>query len=266
MDPIEAMIRETRRQQRGFAKIAAESIELMGGVVSFAGPGSWANLAVGVGLGGPVSEAEVDALVEYHHSRGVPSRAEILPIAHPTLVAALADRGFVLRRFENMWLRALPPGEDLRAALPHGWPAGVEVAEVRPGEEELFVDVSMSGFVPEGQAPNPTDREVGLRMLASPGVVSLLARADGQVAGAASGAVDGEAGGLFGATVLPAFRRRGLQSALIVGRMEALRARGATVACIESEPGIATERNARRLGFALAGTKVLLERPLPAGR
>lgn len=255
------MIVETRRQQRGLAAIVTESAELLGGVAGWAGPGAWANQAVGVGLSGPVTEAELDALVAFYAARGAPAKVEVLPIAHPTLVAGLADRGFVVRRFENLWLRELPAGEDLRARLTHGWPAGIELRELLPGEEELFTDVAGSGFVAPGERMSEAERAVGLRMLEKPGVVAVFAWAGREPAGAGSCAVDGEAAGLFGATVLPEFRRRGVQQALIVDRMERLRARGAGVVCIESEPGHDTERNAHRLGFELAGTKVLLERP-----
>lgn len=262
LDLHDALVAETRRQQRGLVAVAVEHVELLGGVAAWAGPGSWANQAVGIGLDGPVVDEELDALVAFYAERGAEARAEVLPVAHPTLVQGLSTRGFGIVRFENLWFRALPEGEDLWASLPGGRPRA-ELREVRPGEEGLFVEVSGSGFVPPGERMSDADREVGLRMVRHPGVISVLAFVDGVAAGAGSCAADADRAGLFGTSVLPAFRRRGLQSALIVDRMERLRARGARVVCIESEPGHATERNARRLGFELGGTKVLLRRPGP---
>lgn len=260
MDLTAALLAETRRQQRGLASVALEHVELLGGVAGWAGPGSWANQAVGVGLDGPVTDAELDALVHYYESRGAEARVEVLPVADPTLVRGLAARGFVVDRFENVWFRELPAGEDLRGLLPHGWPDAT-FDLVRPGEERLFTELAGSGFVAEGERLPDADLEIGLRMLQNPGVVAIVARVDGEPAGAGAGAVDGGFAGLFGASVLPRFRRRGLQSGLIVARMEHLRAGGAHTACIESSPGIPTERNARRLGFELAATKVALRRP-----
>ena len=63
--------------------------------------------------------------------------------------------------------------------------------------------------------------------------------------------------------VRPAFRGRGIQQALIAVRLGRARERGCTIACIHSRPGIPTERNAARLGFALAYHKVVLVRPGP---
>lgn len=260
MDTNTALIAETRRQQRGMASISLEHVELMGGVVAWAGVGSWGSQAVGLGLSGPVSDAELDALCAFYDERGGEAKVELLPIADPTLVEGLAARGFVMVRFENMWFREVADGEDLRALLPHGWPDAT-FDDVRPGEERMFTELAGSGFVAEGETMSDADMDLGLRMLEKPGVVGVIARVDGVPAGAASGAAHEGCGGLFGASVLPEYRRRGLQSALIVARMERLRERGATQMCIESTPGIPTERNARRLGFELAGTKVLLRRP-----
>jgi GNAT superfamily N-acetyltransferase len=68
---------------------------------------------------------------------------------------------------------------------------------------------------------------------------------------------------LFGLSTLPAFRRRGVQAALIAARLERARAAGISLATIGSEPGISTERNAMRLGFRVAYTKVVLRKPEP---
>ena len=66
---------------------------------------------------------------------------------------------------------------------------------------------------------------------------------------------------LFGTSVLPAFRRRGIQTALIAARLERARQRDCTFATIHSRPGIPTERNAKRMGFALVYTKAIMTMP-----
>lgn len=65
-------------------------------------------------------------------------------------------------------------------------------------------------------------------------------------------------GCFFGVSELPEFRRRGIQQALIAARLQACVDAGCELACIHSSPGIGTERNAARMGFALAYTKVTL--------
>ena len=66
---------------------------------------------------------------------------------------------------------------------------------------------------------------------------------------------------LFGLAVVPEYRRRGVQQALIAERLRLARDAGARVATIGSRPGHSTERNVRRMGFQTAYTKVSLVRP-----
>ena len=70
---------------------------------------------------------------------------------------------------------------------------------------------------------------------------------------------------LWGAVVAEPYRRRGIQQALIAHRLKQGLAEGCTLALIECEPGIPTERNARRLGFTLAYTRLVFKEPAAGG-
>jgi ribosomal protein S18 acetylase RimI-like enzyme len=61
-----------------------------------------------------------------------------------------------------------------------------------------------------------------------------------------------------GSAVLPAFRRRGAQGALIRARLERARALGFAVACSNTQPGTASRRNLERHGFSVAYPKVVM--------
>lgn len=63
---------------------------------------------------------------------------------------------------------------------------------------------------------------------------------------------------LFAAGVLPEYRRRGIQSVLILRRLQQAQNETCPLAVIHCNPGVATERNAVRLGFQLAYTKVIM--------
>lgn len=83
------------------------------------------------------------------------------------------------------------------------------------------------------------------------------------VAGGSADARGGVVAALAGAAVLPAWRRRGIQAALVARRLELARARGCRLATIGSAPGIPTERNALRLGFRIAYARLAFNRPGP---
>ncbi len=261
LTPIEVARIEEARAAAMLAGSAREVRPWAGGTMGFSEPGSWQNQVMGAGLDVSVSDAELDAMVEFYESRGVEARLELCPFADESLVAGLAARGFTLREFQNVLsceLTSEPP------APPLGWPEGVEVRAVDPAdasELDELITVSMSGFVPPSEPIPAPLREAARRLLSSPRMVGFLARIDGRAVG--GGSVDIGQGGaaLVGTSVFSEARRRGIQQALIVARLAAARERGAQVAVIDSRPGIPTERNAMRLGFDMAYTKVVLARP-----
>lgn len=240
-----------------------------GGVMGWGAPDTWQSMAYGAGLEGPVEEREVDRFCEFYRSRGAEPRIELAPCAHPTLLAALSGRGFVIRRFLNEFYRPLPGDEDLLGLLPDGWPrspdgTGLEIRAVDPADEaelRLFAEVAGSGFRPEGTPASERDVAIVRRGAVAPHTHFFLAWfGDVAVAGGALHAHPACAL-LFQASTLPAYRNRGIQAALIVARLERARAAGSAHATIGSEPGRPTERNAMRLGFRLAHTKVALRQP-----
>jgi GNAT superfamily N-acetyltransferase len=104
------------------------------------------------------------------------------------------------------------------------------------------------------------------RFVDQPNNTALIARVDGVPAGAAMVAIapDNAAvrgAGLFGTSVLPEFRCRGIQQLLMFERLRLARERGAAIATIASIPGIPTERNAARLGFVLSYVEANMIKP-----
>lgn len=264
LTPHAIAIQEEARQARCVADLAAVAEPVGGGWMCFERKGAWCNQAAGMGLDGPVSGEELDRLVEFYVSREVEPRLELCPFAHESLVRGLAERGFVLREFENVLARELSADEDLRATLHHGWPPGLELELLDPTDSErveIFVEVATCGFGTDGGLVPETFIEITRRMTSHSGIYSFLALVNGVPAGGGQLGVSEAAGSLFGTSVVPEFRRRGVQAALIARRLEHARDAGCRLVTIGSRPGIATERNAARLGFHLAYTKVVMAMP-----
>ncbi len=253
---------EERRQATGIADIAAEAVPLAGGFLCYTAPGSWSNQACGLAMDRAITDDELDALVDFYVQRGSVPQLEVCPYAHPSLVAGLGARGFVVREFEHVMVRSLPAGEDLDALVGRGGLDGLTLTHLEPSDAETaraHIEVATSGFGGVDEA----GLALNMRMLRHRRVDGATARVGEDVVGASSVETFGELGCLLSTTVLSEWRRRGVQAALMIARMRLTRGRGARVVCVHCEPGIATERNALRLGFSVAYTKVVMHRPGP---
>jgi GNAT superfamily N-acetyltransferase len=265
MSPAEIAQLEERRQARMLADVTPLVRPFAGGVMGFHEPGSWQNQACGVGLAGLVDEHEIVELIEFYESRGVEPRIELSPFADESLIAGLAAHGFVIREFEQVLARELLAGEDLEAALPHGRPAGLELRTLDKTDAELVdraVEVTLRGFFPTGEIPRAMF-EACVRTNLLPTTITLLAWLEGELVAAGSLSLGDRVASLMGVSTRSQFRGRGIQQALIVERLALARGRGCVLATIGSRPNLSTERNAMRLGFAVAYSKVIVARPGP---
>lgn len=265
LSPSQIAALEERRQAESTAAAADVSQPIAGGMMSVSEVGSWTNQACGLGLAGPVSAAEVERLIAFYATRGIEPKIEVCPFVDASLLAELAAQGFVIREFEAVLARPLVRADEALEP-PHGWPPGIRFAAVDrgdPAQVEAFIDASTSGFRPAG-APVPAPLATSIRrMLAGSRTEAFLALDGDRAVGGGSLDVGEDAAALNGTSVLPEYRGRGIQQALIAIRLRCARERGCAVACIHSRPGIATERNAARLGFALVYHKAALVRPGP---
>jgi GNAT superfamily N-acetyltransferase len=252
-----------RKQFEAKVALAAESERIGGGAMAFEESGSYMNRAVGLGLDGPVSLDEIDRFIAWFHARGDRARIEVAAFADPSLFQGLAARGFVLKEMMNVLALDLGSVSDVRARLPAAAASGCTLERVSNDDRAAlheYVAVQAVGFLPEGAPVPASDYRLAERGAARRKFDAFVARtAEGVVV--AAGGCDSDEGvaTLFGATVLPSHRRRGLQLALIAARAERARDRGCITAVIMSRPGIPTERNAERLGFQLSYARVSLE-------
>lgn len=220
------------------------SLAVGGGFAHFRGEGHPLNQALG--LIGPVTEPELEAVEAF---LGAPTVLELSPGADPSLWSLLARRGYRLQQFQQLWVRALAG-----AVLPP--PSAVRVAG--SGDACLYNRVVCAGFLERddwrGLEP---PFEVSLEVVDAWG---FLAFVDGKPAG---GGMLGVAEGvalLSGDGVMPRFRGRGLQKALIDARLAFARERGCDLACASTAPGTASQRSYEACGFRTAYPKVEMAR------
>lgn len=132
-----------------------------------------------------------------------------------------------------------------------------------------FNKVAFEGFAhPDGQGvPSHEDfpRDVierAERDFSAAGVVRYVARCEGVVAGGASFRIAEGVGQLLGAATAPAYRRRGIHTALLSARLADAAAGGCDIAVVTTQPGSKSQENMQRRGFDLLYTRAVLVKRL----
>ena len=231
----------------------ADAETIAGGYAVYCGANSPITQAVGLGLSGPVSLDEFDKLEKFYFRRQEPVRVETCPLADPTLLEHYRERNYHVSEFSNVMAR--PVGK-----LPRGkFTPGLEIQKAEPKELDLWTLTVAQGF-----AENyPVTQEIlNVMKMFSMGKYTecYLARMDGRVAGGATLAVRGRIAGLFGASTLPEFRKRGVQTALLQVRLKRAKEIGCELAVSLAQPGSPSHRNMTRQGFQSLYTRVKFEK------
>lgn len=233
------------------AGVAVE--EIGGGYAISTGPALPVNRAVGLGMGKPVVREDLEAVIDFYHSRGLPARVDLCPLADHSLLELLVVSGFHPEGFLNMLFRIL----DDRAL---DWPQvpGIQVAEIEPGQRGLWLDTVASGFADREEHPPQEVLEVIRPTLNSESARCYLAWVNNQPVGGGALIEQDYAVELGSASTRPSFRRMGVQTALIYARLADARRRSCNLATILTSPGSDSQRNAQHLGFEVAYTRFLM--------
>lgn len=257
IDKMAAAVAVARRRDPA-ADLFAEP--LAGGSAMWGGPHSPLNKIAGLGFGGVPEAAALDALEKAYAERGAAPRVELASLADPEVGKRLTARGYLLTGYENVL--GLPL--DVLPETP--LPAGIVVRVVGDDEADAWLDTNVAGFAsPDDQGVGEDEefpREVLAQVIgdlvAGGGYTRYLAFVDGQVAGAASLRLGEGLAQMSGASTLPAFRRRGVQSALVAQRLADAAEAGCELATVTTQPGSKSQQNVQRRGFHLLYTRAVL--------
>ena len=248
----------------GMAALGPESgaswLPVAGGRAIFTGADFFSNRALAMGLRGPVNHDDVERVETFYAARGVPSEIEIASLVDRSLLRVLGQRGYHLVRFRNIYAQALHPLAATGAA-PAARSRAAEICTVDASTAAAWSTTLLDGF---GYTCDLDRGRVATwhgMVRSLPGMTALVAVIDGQLVGAASVMILGSTAVLGGAATLPAFRRRGVQRALIEARLAVATRAGCTLAIVTADPGSSSGRNAERTGFQLICNHVSMRAP-----
>jgi GNAT superfamily N-acetyltransferase len=241
------------------------AVRLAGGVAAFVEPGSPFNKVAGLGFDGVPSEAALESLERELHRRGAPVQIELASLGDPAVAALATRRGYALVSFENVLGLALTP--ETIAALESRSNEAIRITPVGKSENAAWVDAVATGFLHPDTYDGPAshesfDRAALERVYAdtsgAPSFERYLAWWDGRIAGGASLRLGEGVAQLCGAATLPAYRRQGVQGALLRHRLLDAAARGCDIAVVTTQPGSKSQQNVQRFGFSLLYARAIL--------
>lgn len=229
----------------------AAFLEIAGGIAVFAGADSPLTQVVGIGLNGPVHEAEIETIETFFRCRGARVTIDVCPLADLGLLQALGERGFRAAEFNNVLVKPL---EGVAVNL------APRVRRALPDERELWSRTVGEGFFEQAELTGE-EMDVGRAVFSMAGSLCYLAAAGtGETAGGAAMVVREGLAILFADGVMAHFRRQGLHGELIAARLNDAAAQGCDLATASTLPGSPSQRNYARAGFQVAYTKVTLTR------
>ncbi|MBZ5624064.1 MAG: hypothetical protein LAQ69_36000 [Acidobacteriia bacterium] len=224
-------------------------LEVSGGCAIFVGADSPLTQAVGLGLNGPVREAEIEAIEAFFRSRGAKVTVDLCPLADPGLLQALAGRGYRATEFNNVLVKRLAGTEIVLTP---------RVRHAIAGEDDRWSHTVGCGFF-EQRDLTAEEMDVGRAIFAMSGALCYLAvSAGGEPAGGAAMAVRDGLATLFADSTIARFRGAGLHRELISARLNEGIAQGCDLATASTLPGSGSQRNYERQGFEVVYTKVTL--------
>lgn len=236
-----------------FPDSGARWIEVAGAYAMFDGVGSPLTQTFGLGIHQPVTADDLQQLEDFFRERQADVFHEVSPLADPSALTLLNERGYFPLEFTSILYRPLQC--DLQLAGKVNPKITVRLIENNEADQELWAQTAVKGWSLDLQM---TDLLLELFRLSArkPNAPCFLAELDGQpIATGGLNVHDGVAL-LAGASTIPEGRQQGAQLALLEHRLRYALEQGCDLAMMGAAPGSGSQRNAERQGFRIAYTRI----------
>ena len=205
------------------------------------------NRVIGAGVIGPLDERGIDQVVGHFDATGRTPCVEVYPgITSPELIAAL-ERAGLRDSGHGYESHVLETGRAIDVAVPD-----VTVRRVGPAEYVRLGELVRDGFDMSGGGPLGEFfvdlTAASLEALGANGA-GFIASAGGEDAGTGELVLTERVAGCYSGSVLPKFRGRGIQKALIAARIREGLARGRRIFISQTDPDSPSGHNLHDVGF-----------------
>lgn len=215
--------------------------------------------AIGLGTLVPADRATLDAVIRHYAKLGLPARVELAEGVVPASATRLLERAGFTREKGVHHVHVLETDRPARAiAIP-----GLTIERVTGRTAGEFGIATRVGFEVDGTPIGEFfDRASVAGVRAYPDrLIALLPRINGKIAGTGAVWLSPHVAGLYSASVLDAFRGRGIQSALIAERIRLGLSRRRRIFTSQTAGDNASAHNLHDLGLRHLYTSVHYVRP-----
>jgi GNAT superfamily N-acetyltransferase len=247
----ESNARFVEARARLFPESGAGWIEMAGAYAMFDGIGSPLTQTFGLGMAGTVTAEDLTTIEKFFLDRRADVHHEVSPLAHPSVLTLLNERSYRPIEFTSVMFRPLGLDDRSKIAIDET----LRVRRATRGDADLYAQTSARGWshMPELGA---FFEDIGRVAVEAEGYVPLLVEKNGRPVAAGAMSLAGGVGLLAGASTVPEARRQGVQRALLTYRLRYAAEHGCDIAMMGAAPGSDSQRNAERVGFRMAYTRI----------
>ncbi len=232
-------------------EIGAEWIEVAGAYAMFDGVESPCTQTFGLGMFDEITTEHLDQLESFFTERGAAVFHEVSPLADPSLMPLLVERGYKPIELSSVMYREIGAFKQDQARQD----SSIRTRVITPDEVDLWARTSAAGWATEHESLADFMYNFGQISAQCAGSYPYLAEIDGEPIATGMMFVHGEVAMLAGASTVPKGRNQGAQNALLFDRLSHASELGCSLAVMGAAPGSQSQKNAQKNGFNIAYTR-----------
>ncbi|MGB4987748.1 MAG: GNAT family N-acetyltransferase [Pyrinomonadaceae bacterium] len=226
-------------------------IEVGGAYAMFDGVESPCTQTFGLGLFEDTKPEHVDEIEEFFTSRKAPVFHEVSPMADPSVMAILSDRGYRPIELSTVLYRAI----DTELVVPETTNREITTRVIAPDEVDLWASTSAAGWAGEVEGLEEFMLGFGRISAQCSGAFPCVAELGGTPIATGMLFIHDGVAMLAGASTIPDGRNQGAQNALLDARLKMAQEKGCGLATMAASPGSQSQKNAEKNGFVVAYTR-----------
>ena len=227
-------------------------IEVGGVYAMFDGVESPCTQTFGLGLFDEITNVEMERLETFFAERGASVFHEVSPLAEPSLMPMLNERGYHPIELTSVMFREIGSALDNETA---GNPL-IKTRVISPDEVDLWAKTSAAGWATEHESLGDFMLNFGRISAQCAGAFPYLAELNGEPISTGMLFIHGDVAMFAGASTIPEGRNNGAQNALLDARLKFAAKNSCALAVMGASPGSQSQKNAQKNGFNIAYTRM----------